>query len=467
MDDISKNSRRGFIKKVAGTALAGAAVPGLALGRDKQLLVPGKNPFSDKKFTANDKIRLGVVGAGIISHFNIDSALAVNGVELVAACDLYDGRLKQVKEKYGQHIFTTRDYKELISRNDVDAVLVATSDHWHDHITIAALDAGKAVYCEKPMVHKIEEGAAMIRAEKKNGGVLQIGSNPTSGITLQKVKELYESGAIGQLVLVDAVNDRHSALGAWQYSIPRDASTTNIDWDRFIGDAPKVAFDPVRFFRWRNYQDYGTGIAGDLYVHLYSALHFVTGSTGPERIYASGGLRYWKDGRDVPDVMVSIADYPATDRHPAFQFTTRVNFVAGGDRDGGVTFVGSEGSIKVLGNRIILSKDPIPEAPGYGGYDSLFTFPQETQDEYVKYYNEKYYSARKRLDVPPVEYSAPQGYDNRVDHWINFARGIREGHKIVQNGEFGLRAAAPSLAANLSYFNRKMIDWDPVKMALK
>src|SRR5690606_28954230 len=160
-------------------------------------------------------------------------------------------------------------------------------DHWHDRISIDAMNEGKHVYCEKPMVHKLEEGEAVIATQKKTGKVFQVGSQFVSSIITDKARELMASKVIGDLVLVETWNDRQSGLGAWQYSIPRDASKATVDWDNFIGDAPKVPFDPVRFFRWRNYQDYGTGIAGDLFVHLFSRLHAVTQSNGPNRSFAT------------------------------------------------------------------------------------------------------------------------------------------------------------------------------------
>src|SRR5688572_15000872 len=154
------------------------------------------------------------------------------------------------------------------------------------------------------MVQKIEEGKTVIDAQKKTGRILQIGSQYASSVVFHKAAELIKQGAIGELNMVQAHLDRNTAIGAWQYSIPPDASPQTVDWDRFLGHAPKRPFEAVRFFRWRNYSDYGTGVAGDLYVHLLTGLHVATGALGPNRIYAAGGTRFWKDGRDAPDVML-------------------------------------------------------------------------------------------------------------------------------------------------------------------
>ena len=191
----------------------------------------------------------------------------------------------------------------------------------------------------------------MIEAQKRTGRILQVGSQRVSSIVYAKAKELLAAGAIGELNMVEAWVDRNSAIGAWQYSIPPDASPATIDWDRFLGHAPKVPFEPVRLFRWRNYRDYGTGVAGDLFVHLFSGLHFVTGAIGPNRVYATGGLRFWKDGRDVPDVMIALYDYPN------FNVMLRVNFVDGATETSGLRFIGSEGIMTIDGG-VTLSKVP-------------------------------------------------------------------------------------------------------------
>jgi predicted dehydrogenase len=319
--------------------------------------------MSRSRLSPNDNIQIAVIGAGGMGTADADTALRIPGVEIVAACDCYDGRLAASKERWGDHVFTTRDYREILARPDVDAVIVGTPDHWHNQISVDAMRAGKGVYCEKPMVHKLEEGAEVIATQKKTGKVVIVGSQRVSSIVTLKAKELFEQQLIGDLVLVETWNDRHSSNGAWQYSIPTDAKDGTVDWDKFIGDAPKVAYDPVRFFRWRNYQDYGTGVAGDLFVHLFSALHAITSSKGPTRAFATGGQRFWKDGRDVPDLITGLYDYPATPEHPAFNLQMRVNFEDGNGGGEMVRFVGTDGVLELGWGQIKLKRNKISKAP--------------------------------------------------------------------------------------------------------
>ncbi len=408
-----------------------------------------------------------MIGCGIIGFYNIESALKVPGVELTAVCDLYDGRLTRAKELHGAGLFTTRDYREVLARDDIDVVLVAAPDHWHDIISIDAMRAGKAVYCEKPMVQEVAEGHRVIQAEKQYNAKFQVGSQGVSSIVMKKAQDLYRAGEIGDLILVEAAWDRYSSLGAWQYSIPPDASPETVDFDKFLGDTAKVPFDPVRFFRWRNYQAYGTGIAGDLFVHLFSWLHWIIGSDGPNRIYGSGGLRYWKDGRDVPDVLTCVVDYPATETHASFNLQIRVNFVAGGGgREGLLKLVGSEGMLSFDDVSLTLTRSAIPARPAYGGYDSLFTFPESVQEEFERQYHLEYYHVPRSVNEPSeIVYRPPDGYDDRDDHWANLIASVRDGKPIVENATYGLRAAGPSLAANESHFKRRVIGWDPQKLA--
>src|SRR5579883_3070453 len=217
--------------------------------------------------SANDHVQIALIGAGGQGMGDVRSSLQ-SGSKLVAVADIYQGRLDRSKENWG-----------------------------------------KDIYCEKPMVQLLSDGHEVIEASKRTNRIFQVGSQRVSSVVYQKAKDLLAAGAIGELNMVEAWWDRNDAIGAWQYSIPTDASPATIDWDRFLGRAPKVPFEPVRLFRWRNYRDYGTGVAGDLFVHLFSGMHFVTGAIGPTRVYATGGLRFWKDGRDVPDVLLGLYDY--------------------------------------------------------------------------------------------------------------------------------------------------------------
>ncbi|MCU0450612.1 MAG: Gfo/Idh/MocA family oxidoreductase [Bernardetiaceae bacterium] len=459
--------RRNFLRKAAGVSALVAAPDMLAAHPGARVIHLEPHPEPPVKYGANDKLRLACIGMGIIGHYDTRSALSAGGAELVAVCDLYDGRLAQAKEKFGKGLFTTRDYREVLARPDVDAVIVATPDHWHARISQDAMLAGKHVYCEKPMVHQLAEGHEVIGTQQKTGKVLQVGSQRVSSLAFQKAKELYQQGAIGQLNAVVATMGRHSSLGAWQYSIPSDASPQTLDFDRFLGNAPKVPFDATRFFRWRNYRDYGTGIPGDLFVHLISGVHFVTGALGPSRIFSAGGLTYWKDGRDVPDVVVSVMDYPQTAQHPAFQMLLQVNFADGSGGGESTRIIGSEGVIELGWNDFVLKRSPLPKAPGFGGYDSLFTFTQVQQDAFKQQYNAKYTEADRQATKPEdVVFKAPPGYDERTDHFKNFYAGIRQGQSVVQNATFGLRAAGPCLASNESVFKQKLINWDAEKMQM-
>jgi len=459
MSDHIQKSRRSFIKKAIGGAII-TGVPSCVIAQSSptmETLTPVRN------FTSNDQVNIAVIGMGIMGFNNAGTSTKVPGVKLIAACDLYTGRLERSKEIYGKDLFVTKDYKEILDRKDIDAVIIATSDHWHDRISIEAMKKGKHVYCEKPMVHKLEEGAEVIATQKKTGKVMQVGSQRVSSIVTEKTREIYESGVIGQLVLVETWNDRSSAMGAWQYSIPTDAKAGTVDWDRFLGDAPKVAYDPLRFFRWRNYQDYGTGIAGDLFVHLFSGLHTVLSSKGPNRIYATGGLRYWKDGRDVPDIITGLYDYPATDKHPAFTLQMRVNFVDG-SRDGeGFRLVGTDGVINMGWNEVTVTLNKIAKAPGFGGWDSFDTYTAAQQKEYEAWYKANFKEPSEYETKPGNGFKAPPNYDANMDHHLNFYKGIREKAPIKEDALFSMQAAGPALASNKSLFEKKIINWDPEK----
>jgi predicted dehydrogenase len=454
MNSSEKTSRRDFIKLAAATTVI--------TGAPKTILGSGKNQDPAQKSSTGEKIRLATIGIGGQGTGDTTVALRVPGVELVAVADVYDGRLTRAKEVFGDQVFTTRDYREVLARTDVDAVIIATPDHWHTQISLDAMSAGKDVYCEKPMVHSLDEGSRIIDAQRKTKKVFQVGSQRVSSIIYQKAKDLLASGAIGELNLVEAWWNRNSAIGAWQYSIPPDASPQNIDWERFLGKARKVPFEPVRLFRWRNYRDYGTGVAGDLFVHLFSGMHFIVGAIGPTRVMTTGGLRYWHDGRDVPDVMLGIYDYPKTSAHPPFNLFLKVHFADGAGESSGFRFVGSEG-VMTLGAGLTLSRRARAQEPGY----TINTFPKQVQEEFLKEYRAKYPENKRQIGEGTEQtFLAPPGYSDSFDHFVNFFDSVRSRKPVVEDAVFGQRAAGPALLSNLSYFENRAYGWNPEAMKI-
>ncbi len=464
-DHTASSSRRSFIQKaLMGSAMV-SSTP-LVIGRPyRQRIWMDPRVEVPLHFSANDQVQLALIGTGIQGIYDTNTALRVPGVKLVAACDLYTGRLERAKELWGEDLFLTRDYREILEREEVDAVIIATPDHWHKRISIEALKSGKAVYCEKPMIQRFEEGHEVIRVREETGGVMQVGSQGMSSLGNEKAKQLYEEGAIGELVMLDMYNDRYSSEGAWQYPVPEDASPDTVDFDTFLGHAPEVPFDPVRFFRWRNYRDYGTGVAGDLFVHAFSTLHHILNSKGPVRALSTGGLRYWKDGRDVPDVTITLYDYPDTDQHAAFNAAFRVNFIAGGGDGGGFRLVGTDGEMTVSSQRVHLLRSKLDMKPG--GY-SLVAYPEETQKKISAEADRKFGQQRSAdLQVGETIYEAPSGYKGgHYDHFHHFFMGVRGVKKIVEDPVFGLRAAGAALLANESYYREKPVNWDPDAMQL-
>ena len=411
-----------------------------------------------RSISANDHIQIALIGAGGQGQYDTKTAVQVPGVKLVAVADCYNGRLEHSKELWGEDVFTTRDYNEILARKDIDAVIIGTPDHWHKRASVDAMKAGKDVYCEKPMIHLYSDGPEMIETARATNRIIQIGSQRVSSLLYIKAKELLESGAIGKLNMVTARWDRNSAMGAWDYTVPLDASPETCDWPRFLGTAPKIPFNAEHFFQWRKWKAYGSGVAGDLFVHLFSGTHFITGSHGPTRGMATGGLRFWKDGRDVPDVMLGLFDY-----REGFNLSLRVNFVDGGEESEGLIFTGSEGTMEIGGNAVTVSRVPRESAPGY----MIGSFTEAMQKEILAEYNKKYPPHSGEESLGGVEkFTAPQGYSDSYDHFKNFFESVRTRKPVIEDAVFGYRAAGAALLSNRSMERGEVVKWDPDAMKL-
>jgi predicted dehydrogenase len=455
-------NRRSFLK-VAGTAttqalLASSLHAAAEADQPGTLLTPQQSE-PEKPVAANDRIQIALIGAGGQGQYDTKIAASVPGVKVVAAADCYDNRLAHCKELWGPDILTTRDYREILDRKDIDAVIIGTPDHWHKQASIDAMNAGKDVYCEKPMIHLYSDGPAMIEASRSTKRILQIGSQRVSSIVYAKAKEILASGAIGKLNMISAFWDRNSSIGAWNYTVPPDASPETCDWPRFLGTAPKIPFNAEHFFQWRKWKAYGSGVAGDLFVHLFSGIHFITGAHGPTRAMATGGLRFWKDGRDVPDVLLGLFDYPE-----GFNLALHVNFVDGGSEGEGFLFTGSEGTMEIAGNTLIVNRVPREKEPGL----MIGSFTEEMQKNITAAYREKYplVEPTEPTRVGNDRYVVPRDYSDSYDHLKNFFAAVRSRQPVVEDAVFGYRAAGAALLTNLSYERDAIVKWDPEAMKL-
>ena len=453
---MSKLNRRDFIRAGSAAMTAGALVTG---GGKNYLMAAEQQPPVVR--SANDHIQIALIGAGGQGQGDASHATKVPGAKLVAVSDLYDSRLDRSKERWGNDIFTTKDYREILARPDIDAVIIATPDFWHKTAAVDAMNAGKDVYLEKPMIHLYSDGPEIIETGRKTNRILQVGSQRVSSLSHKKGQELYQAGAIGQLVAVESWWDRPpwNPGGAFNVTIPSDATPQTIDWDRWLGSTPKVPFNANFFFQWRKWKEYGSGVAGDLFVHLFSGLHFVTGAMGPTRAVAMGGIRYWKDGRDEPDVLLGLFDYPE-----GFNLSLRVNFVQGAQETGGLVLVGSEGVMHIGGDSVTLIRAAKPAFPPY----EINSFSQATQQAFLDEYHKKYpASLIDTMDKGTQEtYTAPDENSDSQDHMQNFCNSVRSRKPVIEDPTFGFRAAGAALLSNVSYERQSEIKWDPQTMKI-
>jgi predicted dehydrogenase len=451
---MSKNplSRRQFMQIGTGT-LAATTVA-------KNILQPHLLSAATRPVAPSDTIRFASIGTGIRGCEHLEASLRVPGIQCVAVCDLYDSRHTAAQEAVkNPSVPATRDYRTILDRKDVDSVLIATMDHQHRHIFEDAVAAGKDVYCEKPMSHTVEDGFAMVEAAHKHNRMVCVGSQRVSSVLYAKAKEIYDSGKLGQVFSINAYWDRNSPSGAWVYPIPPDASEQTIDWNTFIGNGNKHAFDPVRFFRWRCFTDYGEGLGGDLFVHLLSGIHFITGTNAPAlRAQSSGGLYHFKDGREFPDLIETLYDYPN------FKVTLRCNL----NNDGGefIGFYGTEGTMIIKDNTLTFKpQDTRPEPEGY----SIYGWPRALREQYLEKWHADHpipAALGSKLEEQGESYETPAGYSDTADHQANFYNAVRTRKPVVENEVFGNHTAIGCHLANFSYFNNDVAVWDPANKTI-
>jgi len=440
-------SRRDFVRLGATTVAAGAAAKTILL---EPSVLAAQTPQTSRQ------IRFVSIGTGIRGCDLLRSAKKVQSGVCLGTADLYEMHRKAGVEAYGADIPTTHDYRELLDRKDVDAVIVAVADFQHRRVVLDCLAAGKDVYCEKPMSHNVSDGLAMVKAVQNGKRIFQAGSQRVSNTVYKKAAEIFKSGRLGEVTSIEAYTDRNSPSGAWVYPVAPDASAQTIDWNAWLRDAPQRPFDAERFFRWRCFADYGEGVAGDLYVHLLSGMQCVTGINAiPERAYSTGSLTHFKDGRDFPDLLATLYDYPGA----------RVNVHCNQNNAAGdiTTFYGKEATLTINGNTLtVTAQDTRLQPEGYG----LDGWTTETKQKYLSDWHAAHPEPPAPLPAPET-FAAPQGYDDTADHIANFFQAVGTREHVVEDEVFGNNTATACHMANYSYFHKNVATWDAAAQTIK
>ena len=389
---------------------------------------------------ANDKVNIGWIGVGTRGYASLDwmHSASPDDVKITAICDTYQGYIARAKDRmqtiWGNVPATYIDYHDLLADKSVDAVFIMTPEHLHHDMTIAALQAGKHVYIEKPLAHTIEEGFDLVRAWQQSGKIVQVGTQNRSSSLYKKAKELIQQGYIGDVHYARAFWYRNSLPNdpAWRYVIPPEATPQNTDWNRFLGTATKRPWDSQRYFQWRLYWDYSGGISTDLLVHQTDIVNFMLDKTVPRSSMASGGIYRWTDktdDREVPDTLSAIYEY-------ADNFHINYSCYFGNERYGyGEQVCGNEGTIEVMNRQ-----------------DLYFT-PEAFKGKPPA-------SVRARQ---PIHLNGKKDFneaDGAINHFRNFIQAVLGNEKVIAPPPVGQQAAISGHMATLSFKNQKRIVWD-------
>jgi predicted dehydrogenase len=402
------------------------------------------------------RIAIGVIGTGARGQELMDALQQHPQAQIVALVDAYKGRLDRAMSRVkggGARVYPT--HRELLADTSIDAVIVAIPDHLHKAVVVDALRAGKDVYCEKPLTYTAAEGLEIIQAAAAGRRIVQVGSQGPSSDLERKAKEMIRAGKLGRITMIHAAINRNTASGAWIYPIPPDATPETVNWAMFQGSASARPFSLERFFRWRCYQEYSGGISTDLFVHLCTAIHFLMDAKMPARVVAMGELYRWKEGRDVPDTLNALLEYPE-----GFTVNLSSSFNNELTAEGAFRVLGTEGSITLGGDGLVFYPDNSVEDNRW----IVDAWAQPLEDAYYK--DPKVIAAEvepaKRPRKPPERFQ-DEGPEQTVAHLGHFLDSIRSRQPYWENEVAGHHAAACAHMINLSARERRLVAWDFAK----
>ena len=390
---ISKTNRRVFM----GATLATAASYRRILG-------------------ANDRIRVGAIGTGERCQYLLSVVNQADGADIVAVCDVYEPHRLEAKAKLAPDADDYVEHQKVLARKDIDAVVIGTPDHWHVPITIDAVRAGKDVYCEKPVTHKIEEGDRLIAAVRESKRVVQTGTQQRSWEHFIKAKQLIDSGRLGQITLIRTYWYQNH-IANQQKGGPIDMS--KLDWKRFLGPAANRPFDEDQYAHWRWYWDFGGGAMTDLFVHWADVAQWYLGQDMPSRATATGTKAILVE-RQTPDTMSAALLYPKV----VVEFDSALlGYVEGG----GLLLHGTRAAMRL-------------HRSGFDVYDEMPA------------YSESFEPASAALKMRST-------HDGTIDHMKNFLDCIRSRATPNAPVEAGVAAARAGHVANLAMRNTGV--WTP------
>jgi predicted dehydrogenase len=392
-------------------------------------------------------------------------------VRLTAVCDIFDTYGKMAIEaganinragsggEMGDQPVRFRNYLDLIQSPNVDAVIIATPDHWHGPMTIAAARAGKHVYCEKPLTWTVEETYEVRNAIKENGVVFQLGHQGRQNESYLKAREVIKQGILGKVNLIEVTTNRNDPNGAWVYPIHEDANPSTIDWQQFIGQAPQHEFSLERFFRWRCWWDYSTGLSGDLLTHEYDAMNQIMGLGIPKSAVSSGGIYYFKDGRTVPDVLHTVFEYPERDLTLMYSATLASN------RKRGRVIMGHDAAME-LGSTMTIYADRgstrYKEKIEAGIIDPdlpIFSYtPGLKNVDAITSPTEQYFAGRGLM----YTYRGGKRVDTTYLHIREWLNCIRNGGQPSCNIEEAFDEAMTAHMGTIAFKENRQVFWDPV-----
>lgn len=378
---------------------------------------------------ANERLRIGVIGCGGMANGHMDALVkmkASDNVEIIAVCDVFQKRMDAAVAKTGGKPYPK--YLDLLKQRDIDYVLIATPEHWHHQMVLDALDAGKHVYVEKPMTHTIEQSKEVVAEVKKSGLKLQVGVQGMSDESYEVANQHIKRGDLGKIVMAQIDYSRNYAGDFWAYPIDNDAKPgVNLDWEAWLGPAPKRPWDPRRYFQWRRYWDYSGGIATDLFIHRVTRILKAVGLTFPDYVVGTGGKWQFVDSvAEIPDTFNILSDYPGGP-------TVALISSMGNDTPVDHVIRGHKATLEFTRTGFVITPQEVSSA------DTIN--PSEAKKpEAVKYQK--------------------KGAEDVTLHHRNLQAAIRKGEALKCDAELGYQGVVVTMMGVDSFRTRKYMKWD-------